>query len=243
MSVFVCVLAQQKKSAATGDAVGDLGMGAVKRQRGEEVCKQGITAQAGAAVHCSDFIVISSDDEEEGEGTQHQQYKGLQQKEAGVEGAGKAASSGVGGAGIERVERSRSAASDQGLVDTAVAIRTAALIATGVGAADARGLHTASVPAGVAARLDPGRDAAAAAGKGIHPPATTAAAAYGAVEAYGDIAEALVAAPAEAEAAGGAGNTGTQEAPKQYVLKVTDDVEDAAEQVLELCRGLKVKGG
>ena len=239
------VVAQEKKSAAAGDAVRHLVMGAVKSQRGGEDCEQGITAQAGAAVRCSDVIVISSDDEEEGEPTQHRQYKGLQQQEAGVGGGGKAASSDMGGAGIGMVKRSRSAASDQELVDTGITIPTAMCLVTGAGAADGTGLQTASVPAGAAVRLDH-HAGAAAISKGIPAPATTAtaAAAYGAVEAH--IAEAAVAAPAEAEAeagaAGGAGNTGTHEAPKQYILKDTDDVEEAAEQVLELCRGLKVEG-
>ena len=197
------------------------------------------TDGSGKQQRKQDIIVISSSDDEEKQRPNRQQYRQqyrLQQKWAGVGGSGKAATSGFWGAGIERVKGSRSAASDQGLAEIAIAIPTAGRLSIGTGAADARGLHTASVPAGAAVRLDH-HAAGAAVSKGVAAPAITAA--YGAMEAH--IVEAAVAAPAEAEAAGGAGTTGTQEAPKQYILNVTDDVGEAAEEVLEMSRRLKVE--
>ena len=245
----VGVLAQAK-SAAAGDAVGICIKGADNNGQGRHADKRGrcqgdweqdSAALPGAAARCSDVIVISSDDEEEGEGSQRRQYQGLQWKGAGVEGGGKAASSGIGGADRDRVRRFRSAASDQGLAEIAVAIPTAGVAAKGVGAAGARGLHTAAVPAGVAVTQLDHHGAAAAVGNGVIANATTAtAAASGGMEAMN--VEAAVGAPAGAGARGGAPATGTHQAPKQYILKVTADVEEAAEQVLELCRKLKVEG-
>ena len=244
----VGVLAQVK-SAAAGAAVGILrkgadsngqGRGADERGRGQGDWEQDSKAMAGAAARCSDVIVISSDDEEEGEGSKHQQYQGLHWKEAGIGGGGKAASSGMGSAGIRRVRRFRSAASDQVLAEVAVATRTAGVVAKGVGAADAKGPHTGTVPAVVAVRLDH-HGAAAAVGNGVTAPATIAtAAAYGGVETVN--VEAAVSAPTGAGATVGAGTGGSHKAPNQYILKVTTDVEEAAEQVLELCRELKVQG-